>query len=69
MTATRNGAVRCDGCGRLSRAPLGAYTQPDGSAGYINSQGRNISEDYCDECESARVRDDDHHDRSPEGRG
>lgn len=54
MGMTRNGAVRCDGCGKLSRHLLGEYTRPDGTAGYINSHGRNSDVDYCEECEADR---------------
>ena len=51
MTMAVNGAVRCDGCGRLSRHPLGYYQRPDGTGGHICSQGRNSDQDFCDECE------------------
>jgi hypothetical protein len=50
MTLTKNGAVRCDDCGKLSRHPMGEYLKPDGSVGYINSKGQNSDKDYCDEC-------------------
>lgn len=36
MSQTRNGGIRCDWCGRLTRNRSGEYTRPDGvSAGYI----------------------------------
>jgi hypothetical protein len=41
MTATKNSGVRCDGCGRISRHPLG--------------ECRDTDDDYCDECEAARA--------------
>jgi hypothetical protein len=43
--------VRCDDCGKISKAPLGEYTRQDKSAGYISSHGRNCPHDLCEECE------------------
>lgn len=66
MSATKNNAVRCDWCGKLSSNQLGEYTKPDGrSAGYINSPEWERNEDgsykedggwadICEECEANR---------------
>lgn len=53
MSLNKNKSVRCDRCGKLSRDPQGYYKKPDGTAGYINSRGYNIAEDFCDECAEA----------------
>jgi hypothetical protein len=56
MSATANNGVRCDGCGRISRNPLGEYRKPDGSAGYIlgtpfwDETSTDDDQDYCEEC-------------------
>ena len=56
MTAMKNGGVRCDVCGRLSRDPLGYYQNRDGSSGCIREaaqQGRPdlpANADVCDHC-------------------
>lgn len=47
MSLAKNGSIRCDGCGKLSRTKDGYYRRPDGTAGYIRGQAK---EDYCDEC-------------------
>jgi hypothetical protein len=53
MSLMANGTIRCDGCGMFSRHPLGEYTKPDGSAGYINCPRWKPDDgnDYCDECQ------------------
>ena len=43
---------RCDGCGKISMAPLGEYSRKDGSAGYINDE-RGSGRDFCDECKES----------------
>lgn len=55
MSTMKNGTRRCDGCGRFSRHSLGEYRKTDGSAGYINSHGRDDEYDYCEECEGDKL--------------
>jgi hypothetical protein len=63
MSRAKNGSVRCDWCGRLSRSPDCAYTRPDGSAGYIvqpewerfpggdpTADSIQSTNDICEEC-------------------
>lgn len=55
MSQTANGAVRCDGCGRISRNPIGEYQNPDGSLGYIVGTpfwGVDVDDgkDWCQTC-------------------
>lgn len=60
MSLCKNGSVRCDVCGKLSRGKLGEYTRKDGlpgtiwsveSAGFTNLPASN---DVCDDCIEAR---------------
>lgn len=56
MTAVANGAVRCDGCGKISRNPLGEYVRKDGTTAYILAEefydGTAVGsiKDFCVEC-------------------
>ena len=64
MSVTKNGCVRCDWCGKLSKNKQGEYTKPDGvNAGYIHQpewerfpEGRSdlssipSNNDICEEC-------------------
>ncbi len=63
MSLTKNRAVRCDWCGRLSRNPNGEYAKTDGTAGYIvqpewerfpggdpTATSVPSSSDICEEC-------------------
>ncbi len=68
MSRTRNNAIRCDWCGRLTRNVNGEYTRPDGvSAGYIvqpewerfpggvTTDGSiESNNDVCEECAAGR---------------
>lgn len=68
MSRTKNGATRCDWCGKLTRSKDGEYLKPDGvSAGYIvqpewlrfpggDPTQPNIPTelDICEECFEAR---------------
>lgn len=59
MSLTANNAIRCDVCGKISRNPIGEYTRPDKSAGYIRPMEfidpTDLSDqDICDECAAKR---------------
>ena len=57
MSLTKNNCVRCDWCGRLSRAELGEYLRPDGvTAGYIHAPDwdKEGELDICCECADGR---------------
>jgi len=68
MSRMKNGSIRCDWCGRLTRNENGEYTKPDGvSAGYIVQPewqrfpgGRTdvgsipSEDDICEECAANR---------------
>lgn len=65
MSRTKNGCVRCDWCGKISRSQDAEYMRPDGSAGYIvepewmrfpggdhtaPQEGEPAGMDICEEC-------------------
>ena len=56
MSAMKNGSVRCDTCGRLTRDITGQYERKDGGIGTIAAETHFYPElpsserDLCDEC-------------------
>lgn len=67
MSRTRNNAVRCDWCGKLSRDPDSAYRKADGTTGYIvqpewerfpggdhTADSVPSNNDICEECAANR---------------
>jgi hypothetical protein len=57
MSRMKNGSIRCDWCGKLTRSRDGEYTKPDGvSAGYIHSPDweKDGPMEICEECAEDR---------------
>jgi hypothetical protein len=66
MSQTKNGCLRCDWCGKLTRSKSCEYVKANGSAGYINQpewerfpggdptkpgpNGPDADKDICEEC-------------------